>query len=65
MHSLLVLGLVGILAAMCDTGVCALNVPKIFSTGINDVSEAMKICPKLDSPAMKPGIVLTADLALG
>lgn len=65
MHlSFIFIGLVVGLAAMCDSGVCALNVPRLFA-GTKDVAEAMRICPKLDSPMMKPGMVLTADVALG
>jgi hypothetical protein len=54
-----------VLLVMCDQGVCALNVPRLFSMGAKDVSEAMRICPKLDQPLMKPSMVLTADIALG
>ena len=48
----------------CGSGVCGLNVPRLFA-GVKDINEAKKICPKLPGPSMRPGIVETADIALG
>ncbi len=62
-HSVLVvIGLVVIMS--CQTGVCGLNVPRLFA-GVKDVDEAKRICPKLPAASQRPGIVETADIALG